>query len=498
MANQTCNPSIITQALGITATGPRTVIVPADPIIWDAETSYEYLTLVASTDFGQGYISKKDVPSGTPLTNTDYWIPVASFNAQLAAIQGQISDINSDIDSFTTRTAEYYGCVPNSSGTDNSANILTALEHGAYFNPDNTYYFSTTINITKRMVYDFCGSNFVYTGSTVGFSILAELDYSNTLVFKNLNVSCTGNVTSVINVGQSGTDNTNNCVFENVTIETDFNGIGFNIQSGFGNSYVNCSMSTSKQAVNDTTMFYATKSDLVFDRCVSRNIKRFAYDSGGNNNYNDCHPWISPSSDITGTVAFDISAIVKVNHVIVDNMQTGFKLSSGASLFGSASFVFVNNDTDTYTYDADGMEVRRASNLFLENYNPSENNHMFKTKQWVDAYAKRTYYAQNPSISGEFGIAYSKDELSATNCTVDTTTPLTIINGVGYFAANVTVTGANPSITLPIDVQKLSVLIVNLSAGGIATATANVDKTLKINTNDTGQHFVAGTIITSC
>lgn len=97
MANQTCNPSIITQALGITATGPRTVIVPADPIIWSAETSYEYLTLVASTDFGQGYISKKDVPSGTPLTDTDYWIPVASYNAQLAQIQQQIDQIDTEL-----------------------------------------------------------------------------------------------------------------------------------------------------------------------------------------------------------------------------------------------------------------------------------------------------------------------------------------------------------------------------------------------------------------
>lgn len=98
MANQTCNPSILTQALGITATGPRTVIVPADPIIWDEGTSYEYLTLVASADFGQGYVSKRDVPSGTPLTDTDYWIPVASYNAQLAQLQQDMAQFNTDLD----------------------------------------------------------------------------------------------------------------------------------------------------------------------------------------------------------------------------------------------------------------------------------------------------------------------------------------------------------------------------------------------------------------
>lgn len=114
MANQTCNPSIITQALGITATGPRTVIVPADPIIWDAETSYEYLTLVASTDFGQAYISKKDVPAGTELTNTEYWIPAATYNAQLAAIQAQLAEVTPEVKSLSTQVTGIVDGIPRS------------------------------------------------------------------------------------------------------------------------------------------------------------------------------------------------------------------------------------------------------------------------------------------------------------------------------------------------------------------------------------------------
>ena len=106
MANQTCTPQLITQALGIQATGPRTVIVPADPIIWSAETSYEYLTIVASSDFGQAYISKRDVPSGTPLTNTDYWIPAAQFNAQLAALQKQYSELSALYESLNSAMEE--------------------------------------------------------------------------------------------------------------------------------------------------------------------------------------------------------------------------------------------------------------------------------------------------------------------------------------------------------------------------------------------------------
>lgn len=119
----TCDVNILKSALGIQQTGPRTVIVPADPIIWDESTSYEYLTLVASTDFGQGYVSKKDVPAGTPLTNDEYWVPVASFNAQLSSIQSSISTINEELagkaptnhassqPTYGTATNETYGHV---------------------------------------------------------------------------------------------------------------------------------------------------------------------------------------------------------------------------------------------------------------------------------------------------------------------------------------------------------------------------------------------------
>ena len=85
-----CEVVTTSSPLNLNVIGPRSVIVPADPIEWSDSTSYEYLTLVTSTDFGQGYVAKKDVPAGTPLTNTEYWIPVASFNAQLAQIQTQL------------------------------------------------------------------------------------------------------------------------------------------------------------------------------------------------------------------------------------------------------------------------------------------------------------------------------------------------------------------------------------------------------------------------
>lgn len=72
--------------------GPRTVIVPADPLEWNNGTTYEYLTLVLA-ESGNSYISKRDVPAGTPVTNTDYWIKSSDWNAQLADIQDHLDSM---------------------------------------------------------------------------------------------------------------------------------------------------------------------------------------------------------------------------------------------------------------------------------------------------------------------------------------------------------------------------------------------------------------------
>lgn len=138
----TCDVNLVQKALGIQQTGPRTVIVPADPIIWSASTSYEYLTLVASTDFGQGYISKRDVPAGTPLTDTDYWIPAAQYNAQLAQIQRDVSSIKADVSELSGTT------IPNMrtelNGEINDVFTVTSDAHAVAFGDSITRGFGTS------------------------------------------------------------------------------------------------------------------------------------------------------------------------------------------------------------------------------------------------------------------------------------------------------------------------------------------------------------------
>ncbi len=48
-------------------------IIPKACGVWDADKAYERLSIVFYPVSGSSYMSRKDTPAGTPLTDTDYW-----------------------------------------------------------------------------------------------------------------------------------------------------------------------------------------------------------------------------------------------------------------------------------------------------------------------------------------------------------------------------------------------------------------------------------------
>ena len=67
--------------------------VTAGSAEWEADTTYEPLTLVTYNN--SSYLSKKAVPAtvGNPPSNTDYWVETGAYNGQIASLQNQIGSL---------------------------------------------------------------------------------------------------------------------------------------------------------------------------------------------------------------------------------------------------------------------------------------------------------------------------------------------------------------------------------------------------------------------
>ena len=235
-----CDVATTNAPLNLNVIGPRSVIVPADPIEWSADTSYEYLTLVSSADFGQGYVAKRDVPSGTPLTNTDYWIPVASFNAQLSTIQSQIGTVeNSLAEEVERATSAETSLSMNTAGSINLASLGVKAEDGfdnksiiqdaidsnpgkVIVLPDGEFEIHSTIDISNgAMLYcigtlkavDFVG-NYVVTVN----ARFSNPNVENMTSFKNhvINVDCN----DLSGVSGVGVDHCYRCYFKISVLNT--------------------------------------------------------------------------------------------------------------------------------------------------------------------------------------------------------------------------------------------------------------------------------------
>lgn len=63
----------------------------ANPVNWDAQTSYTPLTIVIND--GHAYTSKQDVPAGTPLTNTSYWFPTGNIYKLLGDVDTKVNGL---------------------------------------------------------------------------------------------------------------------------------------------------------------------------------------------------------------------------------------------------------------------------------------------------------------------------------------------------------------------------------------------------------------------
>lgn len=72
-------------------------IVPKHCGVWDSTKGYEGLSIVLEETTGDSYISRKDVPAGTGLNQTEYWSLCSRFSEQMALLRketaGQVAEM---------------------------------------------------------------------------------------------------------------------------------------------------------------------------------------------------------------------------------------------------------------------------------------------------------------------------------------------------------------------------------------------------------------------
>ena len=84
--------------------GARYIPLFSDPLEWDSTRSYEPLTVVKNQ--GSSYVSRQYVPEGVAITNEQYWILWADFNAQLEQYRAEVQRFDGRITANATAIAD--------------------------------------------------------------------------------------------------------------------------------------------------------------------------------------------------------------------------------------------------------------------------------------------------------------------------------------------------------------------------------------------------------
>lgn len=87
--------------------GARYVPKFADPIAWDNTRSYEALEIV--TNLGTSYTSKKPVPVGVAISNTEYWVATGNYNAQVEQYREEVEALSENMNTGFKSVVEFMG-----------------------------------------------------------------------------------------------------------------------------------------------------------------------------------------------------------------------------------------------------------------------------------------------------------------------------------------------------------------------------------------------------
>lgn len=121
--------------------GARYVPKFADPVEWSSALSYEALTIV--THLGNSFTSKKPVPAGVDIGNTEYWVNTGNYNEQIEQYRNDVANLSARFNNIAFINVVEAGC-DNTGVSDCTDKLNELINQGK-----NLYFPAGTYSIQK-------------------------------------------------------------------------------------------------------------------------------------------------------------------------------------------------------------------------------------------------------------------------------------------------------------------------------------------------------------
>lgn len=121
---------------------------------WNKALSYEALNIV--TYKGNSFTSKKPVPQGTEIDNTEYWVNTGNYNAQVNEFINKVNELTTEINEINQSLSNEIN--QNLSDVNNNLNTKAEFWSGSRTGVTNT----NNQNILNRDFSYFTGSGGIY------------------------------------------------------------------------------------------------------------------------------------------------------------------------------------------------------------------------------------------------------------------------------------------------------------------------------------------------
>ena len=192
--------------------------------VWDPAWNYDPNEIVYTTD--AVYIAKTSVPTGIAITNTAYWLPIATIGIDILNIDSRLTAAEADIDALENNqyyvTPEEYGAAGDGT-TDDTAAIQAAIDNanGKPVMLSKKYKISSPIHVYSNCTPDFnMNGATIISGAAMTYMIIAgENGDGGGTWFRSQRIH--GGVLRVTGANASGiliSEEINNCIVEDIVM----------------------------------------------------------------------------------------------------------------------------------------------------------------------------------------------------------------------------------------------------------------------------------------